>query len=265
MDKINQILSDIGLTQTESTIYLIGLSYVSVGVNELEKQTNIKRTTIYHALDTLMQKGLVAKKETVGRLAFSMTKPENIEKLLDQRIIMLQEQKKALADIVQLLDQRAEQKETKINVSHFEGIEGVKLVVEEALYCQSRHWDIIAPAKNFFSEFNAEYARYFIETRKKRNITARSLWEKDFIERRALTPEEIKQRSPRCLPEIMHGKFKSVIILFDDKIALISSLKEVSAILIKSQEIYNTFLTLFDGLWSVSKDYLQVKDPDQTK
>jgi hypothetical protein len=50
----------------------------------------------------------------------------------------------------------------------------------------------------------------------------------------------------------MHGKFKSVIIIFDDKIAIISSIKELTAILIQSQEIHDTFLAMFEGLWESS-------------
>ncbi len=144
--------------------------------------------------------------------------------------------------------------EGEFKVSHFEGIKGIKLVVEEALYAKSRKWEIIAPVKNFFSEFDKEYARYFIETRKARGIIARSLWEYS-SERRILSPAEVSERNPRYLPEVMHGKFRSVIILFDDKTAFISSLKELSAVLVQSKEHYETMLAMFEGLWVNSKEY----------
>jgi len=254
MEKIQTILKKTGLTETEIAIYLAGLSYADVSVNELTKQTRIKRTTIYHALKTLMDKGLAAKKGTATKLLFSMTKPENIQKKLDRDIDSLKKQKDQLAEIIPLLAQRQETVEGSAQVSHFEGIEGIKLVIEEALYCKSGHWDIIAPAKNFFSEFDPQYANYFLETRKKRNLAARSLWEKG-LSRRALTQEEIKQRKPRYLPETMHGKFKTVIIIFDDKVALVSSLKELTAVLIQSQEIHDTFTAMFEGLWEASEEY----------
>ncbi len=254
MEKVKNILKSIGLTETEIDIYLMGLSYSAIGVSELEKQTRIKRTTIYHALNTLMQKGLAAKKESVGRLIFSMTKPENIKRLIDKEIKLLQNQSEELNNIIPILNQRLEQQGTDVKVSHYEGIEGIKLVIEEALYSKNRHWDIIAPVKNFFSEFSKDYAKYFLETRKQRNITSRSLWEYD-VSRRVLTREEIKQRKPRYLPDVMHGKFRSVIIIFDDKVAFISSLKELSAILIQSEEIQTTMSALFEGLWINSKEY----------
>jgi len=53
----------------------------------------------------------------------------------------------------------------------------------------------------------------------------------------------------------MHGTFKSVIILFDDKTAIISSLKELSGVMLQSQEIHDTMLALFEGLWVNSEKY----------
>ncbi|NTW13782.1 MAG: hypothetical protein HGA31_01995, partial [Candidatus Moranbacteria bacterium] len=80
----------------------------------------------------------------------------------------------------------------------------------------------------------------------------RSLWE--FTpDRRALTVKELRDRDPRYLPEVMNGKFRSVIIIFDDKVAFVSSLNTLSAVLIHSDEIRQTMTALFDGLWTLSK------------
>jgi sugar-specific transcriptional regulator TrmB len=254
MSQIKTTLHKMGLTDREIEIYLTGLSYDSISVKELEKTTRINRTTIYHALDTLIQKGLVSKHEsgTGAKLLFSMTAPENIKKFLDREIKLLQEKKQEIDLILPLLMDRAKQKEEVFKVSHFEGIEGVKLVVEEALYCRSREWSIIAPKKNFFSEFDKTYARYYIKTRKENHIKARSLWEYN-PSSRLLAAEELRERNPRYLPEAMRGKFQSVIIIFDDKVAFISSIKNISAVLIQSREINETMSAMFSGLWINSK------------
>ena len=256
MDKINQSLQQFGLTSTEAKIYLTGIKYSSLSVSELVKQTQINRTTIYHALETLAQKGLCARKQITGRQEFTMTEPTNIGNLINEKITELEKRKDALADILPLLT-LAKQKTGRMAVSHYEGIDGIKLVVEDALYCKSGHWDIIAPVKNFFSEFDKAYANYFVETRKKRQLTARSLWEA-VLSPQNLTPEVLKERNPRILPEVMHGKFKSVICLYDDKVLVISSLGELYAVLIQSSEFLETMRALFDGLWEGSKPVKQV-------
>lgn len=258
MEQIKTILKNIGLTATETAIYLAGLDFPSIGVKELEKITGIKRTTIYHALETLMQKGLAAKKGTPSRLAFIMTEPKDIKRLIVSQIHVLEDQKKELDEILPLLQPKNSKQLAQSNILHYEGISGIKLVVEQALYCKSRHWDIIAPNKNFFSEFDKKYADYFIQTRQERQISARSLWENN-PGRRALSPEEIKDRNPRYLPQVMEGHFKSVMIIFDDKVAIISSLQELSAIIIQSPETHDLFKAMFEGLWLGSKEYIKNK------
>ncbi|MBI2030539.1 hypothetical protein HYT05_02870 [Candidatus Kaiserbacteria bacterium] len=72
---------------------------------------------------------------------------------------------------------------------------------------------------------------------------------------RKLTAEEIKERNPRLMPAVMHGTFRSMMILFDDKVAIFSSYEKLSAILITSQELHAMFLAMYEGLWGCSEKY----------
>ncbi|MDP3792741.1 MAG: helix-turn-helix domain-containing protein [bacterium] len=254
---INKTLENIGLTATEAKIYLAGLDHDSIGVRELVKETSLKRPTIYHVLETLEQKGLVSTKNTGVRLQFIMSEPKSFSSFLKSKSEQIQSQLREIEKIIPALEARKGLAvKNKLDIAHYEGVEGIKTVVDFALYCRSKHWDIIAPEKNFFSEFDSEYARYYISQRINRGITSRSLWEKN-PNRRVLTKQEIEQRNPRFLPQIMLGHFKSVLIIFDDKVAIISSVKEKSAILITSKEINDTFSAIFNGLWLASENYLK--------
>lgn len=249
METSTSFLQSLGLTQTEATIYLSGLSQNGTDAQALARLTGIKRPTVYYALETLMQKGLVTKKGVGNRRVFSMTSPENLKMFVDTQISEMQSKKKSLDGFVETLLKQQGAGVPSTSVFHYEGIEGVKMVVEEALYCKSRHWDILAPRKNFFSEFDAEYAAYYLGARKRRRITSRSLWEKP-TGKRAVSREVIVERQPRYLPEIMSGRFQSVMILFDNKVVFISSYKSLSAIVIQSEEMHQFLLAMFDGLWS---------------
>lgn len=250
MDALHGQLRTLGMTDTEIDVYRAGLAYDTVGANDLAKQTGIKRPTVYHALETLAQKGLVAKSGTAASARFTMASPTTLSLLIDQRIGVLQRQKDALGATIAALAQSARAK-ADVRVEHYEGIEGIKSVVEQALYCKSRKWDIIAPKKNFFSQSEKAYAQYFMEARKRRGITARSLWEMKLGGTSKAV--ELAWRQPRLLPKVMHGNFTSVVILFDDKVAVISSLAAKSAVLITSKELRQTFGAMFEGLWSASE------------
>lgn len=257
MSEIETLFRAVGLTDTETAIYQAGLGFPAITVQELLKQTRIKRPTIYHALETLMQKGLVAKRGTGARLEFVMSPPDRLRSLVDQKIDLLEQQKVALDAVLPLLAKRGVVAD-RVQAAQYDGVDGIKTVVEEAIYCRSGNWDILAPRKNFFSSFDKAYADYFLSARKARGITSRSLWEED-PNRRVFSSAELKERQPRILPASMHGKFQDVIILFDDKVAIISSLEAASAILIQSKEVHATMSAMFETLWEVSKPFGSTK------
>lgn len=250
-DYISQ-LQKLGLTDTESSIYIAGLSSPRSTASSLSKVTGIKRPTVYHALETLAVKGLVAKTGTQGRNTFHMTDPERLHRLLDQQIEQLHLEKRSLETLIPLLSQkRALVSDTQ--VIQYEGIDGIKMVVEEALYCKSRRWDIIAPPKNFFSEFDKDYASYFVSSRTSRGIRARTLWERKDHFPKKLTQKVLDERNPRYMPPALYGKFTSVLILFDSNVAIINSLGSKSAILINSKEVHDLISVLFEGVWLSSE------------
>lgn len=261
MDIMQKTLKDFGLTETEITIYLAGLRSTALGVRDLERETKLKRPTIYHALNTLAAKGLTANKGTHGRLLFTMTRPEHLERVLNKKIERLQDQKDALAHLIPLLPPLGSVTADSTRVEQYDGIEGVKTVIDDALYCRSRHWDILAPKKNFLSDSPEEYIEYFKKKRDNHQITTRALWEKSPAWRR-LSLEERKIRQPRFLPERFSGRFHSLMIIYDESVTLISSYTQATAVRITSRELKETMTTLFEALWESAEE---ISDPPQRR
>lgn len=252
MQDANTLLASLGLTKTETAVYRAGLLLSPASATELARKTGVKRPTVYYALETLMLKGLASKKGVGARLAFTMAEPARLKSLVDRQMDALARRKTAIDELVPFLTKHASP--AKVDVAHYEGLSGVKAVIEEALYCRSRRWEIVAPKENFFSQFDKAYAKYFLETRARRGIVARSLWEKG-LPRHVLNETELKQRNPRWLPDAVQGAFRSLIILFDDKVAIVSSYDALSAILIRSEEINATFKAMFEALWNGAEPY----------
>ncbi len=247
-DKIQTMLTTIGLTTTEAQLYTTGLQYGPQGVAALVTHTGLNRATVYHAIDTLLEKGLAAKKQYQGVLTVTMSEPQHLEQYLKGQQAALSAKQAQVAAVVPLLQQQHSDQQ-RPEVLHYQGVNGVQQAVEDALYCASRHWDIIAPVKNFFSEFDAQYAQYFIDTRQRRGITARSLWEPK-ASHVNLTTESIAQRNPRILPPAMHGRFKGVLCLYDQSMLFVSSTDELTAVIIRSSEFYTMQAAIFEGLWT---------------
>lgn len=256
MNETEHALLSLGLTSTETKIYLAGLRSRALSIKEIGKLTQVKRPTIYHALGTLQKKGLVAEKKKGGASIFEMSSPETLRSMIEEEKDRVLKRSHALEEVLPILLQQRDAKNGKgISVVQYDGIEGMKLVMDIAFYCRSKHWDIISPRKNFLRAYDKEYAARYLHARKLHGISARTLWEFSMPEGRRLTKEEIHSRDPRFMPASMQGKFSSMMILFDDKIAIFSSLEETSAILITSKELYDMFLAMFDGIWEFSERY----------
>lgn len=248
-------LQSLGLGKTEAQLYIAGLAYPrGVGVQDLQKQTNLKRPTIYHNLNLLESRGLVAKVSSMNRTLYTFSPPEQLERMVEAEVRESKAKLKVLAQFQRQLE-ALQPIGNQTNVRHFEGILGVKTVIDMALYCKKPEWRVIAPVDNFLRQFDNNYAKYYVITRKRHGIKSKTLWEQPDPNGRPLTRQEIADRQPRYLPEVMRGQFTATTILFDNKIAIITSLQDQSAVLIESDEISALFGALFEGLWVSSTPY----------
>ncbi|HEY4488039.1 MAG TPA: helix-turn-helix domain-containing protein [Candidatus Paceibacterota bacterium] len=256
MEASEEILASLGLTHTEARIYLTGLGDDALSIPMLVSKTRIKRPTLYHAMGTLAQKGLVTRKERGSKTLYSFASPESIRGLVELERELLDERARKLNDLIPLLSQHTKKNpEERLDIVQYEGIEGMKMVMDIAFYCRSKKWDIIAPYKNFLREYDREYAERYLRARKHYGVTSRTLWESGMRDGRKLSQDEKQDRNPRLMPSIMHGKFKSMMVLFDDKIAIFSSFEKHSAILITSKELHGMFSAMFAGIWEISEPY----------
>lgn len=255
MDIIKKTLIDLGLSETEATVYVAGRRRGSAVASVLAQDAGIKRTTVYHALRTLQDKGLVTATTLDDQVdSFSFLSPETLMHFLEREQAELEQKKKSVQKIIPFLGEITGNAEYVSLARQFQGEAGVKTAIDEALYCKSKRWNIIAPGNNILHKLGDEYAQYFLQTRIRRGIVARSLWEKD-TSRRHLGPDEIMARNPRFLPKHMQGKFRSMAIMYDDSILFVSSAKTPRAVIVQSQEFSSIMSILFDGLWEISEAY----------
>ncbi|MDB5185008.1 MAG: transcriptional regulator TrmB [Candidatus Saccharibacteria bacterium] len=251
--KITNFLNELGLTDTEQQLYLCGLESAEASVGWLVEKTGINRTTAYHALGTLKQKGFCTEARQQGRLVYTMTSASDLAHTLSLREVQLERQKQQLTELSHLFPVSPAENLGDTHVEKYQGLEGIKQAVEKALYCRSRQWKIIAPKDNFFSQVDADYSHYFMQTRRERQIKARTLWEKDPAVTPNLSLEDLLMRKPRYLAPEFSKQFKSVVILFDNKALFITSHSRQTAVIVESEEIVGTLSVLFENLWLLAE------------
>lgn len=248
--RITELLKDLGLTDKEILLYLICMQNPETDVDLLVAKSGLKRPTTYYVVRRLIQKGLISESRGNGRLIFKAASIEGLQEFTRREAKKLESYSDEIASISNLFPVY-NPADSKADVERFIGVDGIKSSIEKALFCKSREWLIVAPAShnNFFGQFDRRYWDYFMDTREKRGIKARSLWEYETKLSRNLEIKDLLARRPRFLPKELKGTFQSIMIVFDDKALFITSLKEKSAVIITSDELSTMMKAFFEGLW----------------
>lgn len=250
MHSPHEILAELGLTESEIDVYL-AMRRGIIRVQDIVKVTGRKRPTIYYALDSLQKRGLISKTGQSGEAAVRV---ESTKRL----VIIAEEQKKKSEVLLRELELYAAELAAhdgvvreRPSVSFFEGVDAIKGVIMETLYCMTKEICVVAPQDNFFIQVGHDFREKYVDVRGKRGIRTRSLWEK---------PTDMKTYARyysglsdiRILPLVMRGAFESTVFLYDDKTLYISSAKNSYCILVTSREHHATMKAWFEGLWSTS-------------
>ncbi len=246
-------LKELGLSDSETTVYLSMVTGAQ-SARDLLKITKMKRPTVYYALSSLEKRGLISKSKKENDSTFTLSPVERLVSIARERESEAMILTEKIGELAPLLSKKQSDKNTKPQVSFFEGMEAVKRVVMDIMYIKDKNILCIAPSKNFFWDVGGEFVKNFVEERIKRNIHTRNLWERE-LDKSIFKKYYEKVADVRILPSVMKDKFSTTIFMFDNSTLYVSSMKECYAILITSSEHTNTMRAVFEGLWGTSKPH----------
>ena len=80
-----EALQEIGLSKTESKVYLALLELGSALAGKITKKSGINRTNVYDALERLIEKGLVTYIIQANRKVFEPVDPNKLQEILKEK------------------------------------------------------------------------------------------------------------------------------------------------------------------------------------
>lgn len=129
-------LSNLGLSETESEIYLYLLENGAKTPLNLSRATGINRTKIYRLLDLLSQKKLIEESLTERGKKFKASHPSNLELLIHADEERLKSKKDIAQDTISLLSQLPIQSHLGFEVIHHKGKSGLEQMLWNELKAQ---------------------------------------------------------------------------------------------------------------------------------
>jgi sugar-specific transcriptional regulator TrmB len=243
-DKILQTLTDIGLNNQEAATYLSMLSLGPTSVIVISRSTGLKRTTAYHVLDSLTQRGLVVLEMNGLKKNFVALHPEKLHTILKSQVLKFETQ---LEELVSLYNNKT----TNLGIRTHFGIEAVKHIYEDILnevqtgseylvISDDQQWFDLD--RKFFEHFTEKRARLKLNTRLllRDSLTARNhkKFERNFNEKIKIFSADLP--------------FNTNIIITPGKLVLHQLTEPVHAIIIDTKTIIDAHRTMFEMLWNSS-------------
>jgi len=132
----NQLLTNLGLSENESLLYLTSLENGQKTVQELSTLTKLSRVTIYALIDSLKNQGLITSVEKGKKTLFAAEPPQRLLNFGEQR---LQDLKATVSEMKAGLDEldlkaRGEKPVVKL----FEGDESLKALAEDIVHSKPK-------------------------------------------------------------------------------------------------------------------------------
>lgn len=240
MQTLENDLREAGLKEKEAKIYMAILELGEANIAQISQRSGINRSTVYLALKTLKEKGLILNIKK-NKTLFYAEDPRKMLGDLEKKKEVLEKAMPSLLASFAFIDKKPE-------VKYFEGVEGIKEIYQDVL--KTPNSEMLAWYSNDYREFFDEkfFFEYFIPERKRKKIWLRSIYPEDQSMRnlasnnaeqlrqtRFVKNEKFKLESEICL----YSKNKIGIIAYQDKLGII----------ISSQNIYNTLKSIFEVMW----------------
>lgn len=245
----NDYLIKAGLSPEQALVYEILVKNGELSARKVHQKTPLKRGLVYKVLDQLVAIGLTEKKEKIGKVAtFFPAHPFKLRDLAKEKEAEAKEAQFALTSILPALISDFNLVSGQPGISFFEGIEGLTKIYDDIIDTGK---DIIL-FRSIYDDDHPELGK-LVERQIKRQI------EKG-IHTLALTP--LAEDTPISVINgdeknlvkrriIRRDKFilDSQIIIYGQKVAIVSLKNKLISTIIDNEDINNTWRTIFQYIW----------------
>lgn len=249
-----------GLSENEAIVYEYLLKSGKTTAGDIIKKTPLKRGVVYNALADLIAKNLVSENKIKAKgvqgkniiSEFAPNHPENLRNYLENEKKKLEKAENNLQANISSLVSDFSLVSGRPGVRYFEGIDGIKKVLEDTLTSKEiiyAYSDIEAIVK-YIDKINSQYAkkRESLEIKKKA-ILIDSPFVRNYLSGYHTKVTENKFIDSEWLP------FNSLMQIYDGKVAYVTLSEESKiGVIIEDKNIYQMHKALFEFTWIHAKN-----------
>jgi len=243
---IDSTLVELGFHETEAKFYLAALELGQASVRDVARKAGISRTNAYDVFSRLLEQGLVVQVggSSSRMMLIAAESPEQLLELLERR-------RRKLDAVLPELKSLHNRSLTKPRICFYQGLEGIKLVLNDTLTAHDKNLLGILSMRDLYEVLGREWMDALVRRRIEAGVFLRVIRSpmKDIPRRWPDTPEDL--REVRFAPGDF--VFAMTSYIYDNKVALISSRRENFAMTVESKEFALSQRHLFEVLWGASR------------
>ncbi len=239
-----------GLEEKQAAIYVACLELGASKVPAIAREAHMKRTTAYGIVDELVSMGLLSEGYKGKTKVYTAEDPAKIASLLEAKRRRLEEVMPELSGLFLTHHKRPK-------ISFFEGREGLRKIYDDLLECTTKQVRMIARVKQHNEAVGDAFVKEFIRKRISRGIVAKVLHPKSgdlYSKERGMEDPKLKRQVRYLPPNVFYA---AMIMIYDNKVAMVSTKEENFGFLIESKEFSKTLGAYFDFMWGLGSE-----DPD---
>ena len=233
-------LEKLGFESKEAKLYLALLELGEGDIADISRKSGLKRTTVYHLVDSLMGRGLISQNKKGKKVRYLAEDPRSIEESLKEKEALY---KKALPELLSVTNFL----ENKPVIKYYEGLSCIKEAYKDHL--KHKDSELLGWWSKGYEVFVDDFFYdYYMPERLKQKIWLRAIVHDGPYGRKHQKEDRAYLRQIK-LAAWKYAFTEMDIHLYAKRKVSISSLHEKFALIIESKALYNTLKNIFELQW----------------
>lgn len=234
-------LKGFGLNENEAQVYLSSLALGPSSVQEIAKNAQLKRTTVYSLIESLKEKGLMTTQIQGLKKLIAAENPDRLGAIIEQR-------KERLKTMLPELNAIHNLKAGESFIKYYEGTKGVRAVYDTILNdLKPGDEYLIMSDMDRFLKMDESYFASFIEKRAKFDLKIRTLLQDNEAGHRYKKIEKNTHQQIKLLPKSIN--LTANLVVLPTKVVITQLVPPIMCILIENKSIVQMQHEQFDIIW----------------
>lgn len=239
-----KLFTSLGLSKTETQVYLASFELGPTSVQEIAKKARISRTAAYEAIESLQKRSLLSSFVRGKKRFFSAEEPERALKHFKDSVTDMSSKLDDLQRVLPEMKMLAGGE--RPTVRFYEGREAIFALFNDLAQTAPKRLDEVSNMADLYEFLDTDYVK---EVRK---VVDPSKMQTRILHRGEVTHEKRAHVEYAQLPDDL-GNFHGDIWVYGNRVAFVAFVGKVMAVIIESEPFADTARVLFEAGWRMCK------------